>query len=196
MPRNFAVAELTDAQFTWLIDRILDGDTNREICTAFERKFKSPLARTSLQRWREATGDELAERYRLARYQARKLQEALGAEDREKYAVVIESIEDRLLAATREISKLDPFKLILVKQEEERRKLQERTLALKERQQAFTEEQARRKAELEQNRFGIAASAWEFLLTWAHQNNPQAADILTALSGNFLPALEEHLAQT
>jgi hypothetical protein len=131
MARNFAVEELPDAQFTFVIDAILDGSTNREICAAFEAEFKQALARTSLQRWREAAGDELAERYRLARYQARKLQEDLGDEDRDKFAVVMESIEDRLLTATREVSKLNPFKLLVVKQEEERRKLREKALDLK-----------------------------------------------------------------
>lgn len=131
MPPKFSVEELPDNQFSWLIDQILDGLTNREICTEFAAKFGEPLARTSLQRWREAAGDELAERYRLARYQARKLQEDLGDEGREKYAVVIDSIEDRLLAATREVGKLDPFKLLLVKQEEKRRELREKELELK-----------------------------------------------------------------
>jgi hypothetical protein len=131
MARNFAVEELPDAQFQFVIDAILDGYTNREICAAFEAEWGETLARTSLQRWREAAGDELAERYRLARYQARKLQEDLGEKDRDKYAVVIDNIEDRLLAGVREVSKLDPFKLILVKQEEERRKLRAQELEIK-----------------------------------------------------------------
>lgn len=140
MPRKHVIRELDDEQFTFVIEAIIDGLTDRQISSAFNETFGDPLAKSSLSRWREAAGNELAERYRLARYQARQLMSDLKQEGGDKYQVVIENIEDRLLAATRQVISQDPIKLLQIRQEEEKRRLKERELGLKERALRLAEE--------------------------------------------------------
>ena len=142
MGRRHVVRDLSDEQFTFVVEAIINGFTDREISVAFEKQFEAPLAKSSLHRWRDAAGNELAERYRLARYQARQLLVNLKEEDANKYQTVIDNIEDRLLTATREVIAQDPIKLLVIRQEEEKRRLKERELALKERALALQERQA------------------------------------------------------
>lgn len=132
MPRRHVVKDLSGEEFDFVIRRIIDGDTDREISVAFNAEFDKTLAKSSLNRWRKAAGDELAERYRLARFQANQLLEDLKEEkDANKFQVVMSSIEDRLLAATREVIAKDPVKLLQIRQEEERRRLKELEIGLK-----------------------------------------------------------------
>jgi hypothetical protein len=143
MPRQHVIRELDDAQFTYVIEAIILGLTDREICAGFEEQFGQRLAKSSLNRWRIAAGNELAERYRLARYQARQLLTDLKQEDADKFQVVIGNIEDRLLTATREVISNDPVKLLRIRLDEEKRRLKERELSLKERQLDLELEKAR-----------------------------------------------------
>ena len=134
MGRKHVVRELDDKQFTFVIEAIINGLTDREISAAFEETFERPLAKSSLNRWRESAGNELADRYKLARYQARQLVENLGQQDADKYQIVISSIEDRMLTATREVIAQDPVKLLRIRLDEEKRRLKEREINLKEKQ--------------------------------------------------------------
>lgn len=143
MARKHVVRELSDEEFQFVIDRILNGDNDREISLAFQQTFNKKLAKSSLARWRESAGNELAERYRLARYQARQLMSNLKDEGEDKYQVVIRNIEDRLLTATREVIAQDPVKLLSIRQEEEKRRLKERELTIKERALDLEIEKAR-----------------------------------------------------
>lgn len=132
MPPRFVVESLPEEQFEFLLKAIANGGTDRSIPLAFEKEFKVKLAKSSLARWRSAAGDELADRYRFVRYQAKQLQEDLQLEDADKYKVVIDNIEDRLLTATKEIISQDPLKLLGIQQEEKRRALKLREIELKE----------------------------------------------------------------
>ena len=131
MPPRYAVENLPDEQFEFLLKAIANGGTDRSIPLAFEKEFKVKLAKSSLARWRKAAGDELAERYRFVRYQAKQLQEDLKLEDADKYKIVIDNIEDRLLTASKEIIAQDPIRLLGIQQEERRRQLKQEELQLK-----------------------------------------------------------------
>jgi hypothetical protein len=134
MGRRHVVRDLNDEQFSFVIEAIIEGQTDREISVAFEQTFNQPLAKSSLSRWRDASGNELVERYRLARYQAKQLLTDLGQEDADKFQVVIDNIEDRLLTATRKVIAADPVKLLRIRLDEEKRRLKAREIDLKERQ--------------------------------------------------------------
>jgi hypothetical protein len=144
MGRRHVVRDLDDEQFTFVIEGIIHGLTDRELSAAFEKQFDQKLAKSSLNRWRESAGNELAERYRLTRYQARQLLTDLQAEDADRFQVVIGNIEERLLTATREVISSDPVKLLRIRLDEEKRRLKERELRLKERQLDLEIEKARR----------------------------------------------------
>jgi hypothetical protein len=193
MPRRHVVRDLDENQFEFVINAIINGDTDREISLNFETEFGQPLAKSSLNRWRAAAGDELAERYRLARYQARQLLIDLKEEDQEKYQIVIGNIEDRLLTATREVISSDPMKLLRIRQNEEKLRLKGRELDLKGKQLELEREKAERTANLQKDRFKIAADTWQFILVWMTQHIPTAADVLTKNSQQLLEDLEEHL---
>lgn len=134
MGRRHVVRDLNDEQFSFVIESIIEGLTDREISAAFEKTFEQPLAKSSLARWRKQSGEELAERYRLARYQSKQLLTDLKQEDADKYRVVIDNIEDRLLTATRQVIASDPVKLLRIRLDEEKRRLKEREIAIKEKQ--------------------------------------------------------------
>jgi hypothetical protein len=134
MGRRHVVRNLNDDQFTFVIEAIIEGCNDRELCSAFEKEFNQPLSKSSLYRWRNTAGNELAERYRLARFQAKQLLINLKQEDADKFQVVIGNIEERLLTATRDVISQDPVKLLRIRLDEEKRRLKERELKLKERQ--------------------------------------------------------------
>ena len=137
MGRRHVVRDLNDEQFTFVIEAIIDGKTDREISAAFEACFGQPLAKSSLNRWRESAGNELADRYRLARYQAGQLLTDLKEEGADKFQVVMGNLEDRLLTATREVLASDPMKMLRIRLDEEKRRLKARELDLKERQMSL-----------------------------------------------------------
>lgn len=193
MPSRHIVDKLPDEQFQFVINAIINGDTDREVSAAFHQKFGTKLSKSSLARWREVTGNELAERYRLTRFQAKQLLEDLNIEDGDKFRVVMGNIEDRLLTATKEVIAQDPIKLLGIQQEEKRRQLKERELQLKERAQAFTEEQAKKTDQLQQDRLQIGVEVWQFILSFLLNKEPQAADLLTKHNEEIIHGLEEHL---
>jgi hypothetical protein len=193
MGRRHVVRDLDEAQFDFVINAIIGGSTDREISLAFEQQFASPLSKSSLNRWRKSAGNELADRYNLARYQAKQLLIDLKEEDQDKYQVVIRNIEDRLLTATREVIAKDPVKLLKIRQEEERRRLREKELALKERKLEFDKQRAEREERMSADQLGIAAEVWKLILFWFSQNEPTTADRLTRHSEELLAHLEEQL---
>lgn len=194
MPRSHTVARFPPAEFEFVIQCILGNLTDREISDAYREKFKKRLAKSSLARWRAAAGDELADRYRLARVQAQQLIENLKEQpDADKYQVLMRGIEERLLTVTREAIALDPIKMLRLRQEEEKRRLKERQLDLNERKLELEREKVEREANLHGDRFKIAADTWQFILLWFARKNTQAADILTGSSEELLKDLEEHV---
>jgi hypothetical protein len=195
MPRRYAAETLPPDQLKFVLDHIVAGETDREISFAFEDEFKDKLSKSGLARWRKAAGNELADRYRMARYQAKQLIEDLKEEpDVDKHQLVVASIEDRLLTATHEVMSQDPFKLLIIQQEEKRRELRARELDLKERAQQFAEDQARKSETLEKDRFGIGADTWRFILAYMKEKDPTAVDVLLKHNAELLQGLETYLA--
>ena len=144
MGRRNVVKDLADDEFEFVIQHILNGDTDRELSTAFDATFDKKLAKSSLNRWRKSTGEELAERYRIARFQAKQLLEDLSeSPEADKYQVVMRTVEDRLLTATREVISKDPLKLLRISQAEQQRKLKEESLQLKREQLELEREKLR-----------------------------------------------------
>src|SRR5205085_8802208 len=158
MASRHVVRDLADEEFEFVISGILNGATDRELSTAFQSTFNKKLAKSSLARWREATGNELAERYRLARFQAKQLLADLKQEDGDKYQIVMQTVEDRLLTATREVITQDPMKLLRVSQQEQKRKLQEKRLDLQ-REQLELEREKLRGAAIDRAALGVEFTA-------------------------------------
>ena len=130
MGRRHTVNELDEKEFDWIIERIINGDTDRQVSIGFEEQFGRKLAKSSLHRWRKAAGEQLAERYRLARYQARQLLQDLKKDDTQGFEVIMQNLEDHLLSATREVITADPVKLLNIRLEEERRRQKDREIDL------------------------------------------------------------------
>jgi hypothetical protein len=193
MPRRHAVESLPGEQLEWLLKAITNGGTDRAIAAGFHQEFKVKLSKSALHRWRKAAGDELADRYRFVRLQARQLVEDLKDEGADKHDLLISNIEDRLLTAAGEIISQDPIKLLGIQQEERRQRLRERELKLKERTQQFVEDQAQRATSLQVDRFRIAAETWNFILAYVKEKKPATVDVLTELSTELLPELETHI---
>lgn len=133
MGRRSVVKDLDAQQLDFVIDCIINENLNdREVSAAFEAKFSKKLAKSSLHRWRATAGDELVDRYKLARYQARKLLEHLKeSPDADKYQVIMRGMEDMLLTATRRAIASDPVKMLRIRQEEEKRRLKEKELEVR-----------------------------------------------------------------
>lgn len=194
MPPRHKVDKLPDDQLQFVIDRILNGDTDREISISFEDEFKTRLSKSSLSRWRNSAAADNLDRYKFTRFLARKVVEDLGKQpDADKHALLVENIEDHLLNAAREVNKTDAHKLMLIQQEERRRKLRERELDLKERAQTFAEEQARKSEQLEKDRFAIGADTWRFILAFMKEKDPTAVDALLKHNEALLEGLETYL---
>ncbi len=140
MGRRNKVEQLAETEFDFVIRAVTNGRTDREISADFERQFKQKLDKNSINRWRNTVGEELADRYRLARFQAKQLREDLSLEDSDDYQNVIKSIEEKLLTATREVVCKDPIRLLSVRQEEERMRLKRAEIELKQKQLEFDRE--------------------------------------------------------
>jgi hypothetical protein len=199
MPRPHKVAQLPPEELEFVIQCILGTNqrgplTDREISAAYKEKFGKRLTKSSLARWRTVAGDELADRYRMARVQAQQLIESLKEEpDADKYQVLMRNLEDRMLTVTHEAIALDPIKMLRLRIEEGKRRLKERQLELNEKKLEFDKERAEREANLHDDRFKIAADTWQFILVWFAQKNASAADLLTHSSEELLKDLEAHL---
>lgn len=196
MARRHVVEELNEDQLDFVLRCFADGDNDREVCVKFEAAFKKEkltLAKSSLHRWRKAAGDELIDRYRLARFQAKALVEQIGEEDKNKYQIAIENIEEQLLTATRRAIKENPSKMLLVRQREENFKLRREKLELERTKLAWDKEKFERSQSLSADRFKIASDTWTFILSYFLQNDPASADLLTNHSETLLNGLGEHI---
>lgn len=134
MGRKSTVEKLPDDQFDFVIAAILNGWTDREISSQFQAAFGTELPKSSLNTWRNKAGNELAERYRLKRFQVRSVVEQLKADginvEDERYKTVIENIEDHLLTSERELLAQNPMKLLVARQEDERLKIKREQIEL------------------------------------------------------------------
>lgn len=140
MGRRNKVEQLEETEFDFVIRAVTNGKTDREIAADFERTFASKLDKNSINRWRNTVGEELADRYRLARFQAKQLREDLLLSDEDDYQTVIKNIEEKLLTATREVVASNPIKLLSVRQNEERMRLRRAQIELKQKQLEFDRE--------------------------------------------------------
>jgi hypothetical protein len=134
MPPRYAADSLPQEQTLFLLGLICDHKTNRFIEAEFKEKFGVKLSKSALARWRKVAGDELADRAMLVKLQSAQMVEALGARpDADKFQLVMKGMQDHLLTAMSEVNRQSPAQLIIIHQEELRRKLRERELELKER---------------------------------------------------------------
>ncbi len=140
MGRRNKVEKLPETEFDFVIRAVTNGRTDREISAEFEAEFGQKLDKNSINRWRNTVGEELADRYRLARFQAKQLREDLALDDTDDYQNVIKNIEERLLTATREVVRQDPVKLLMVRQQEEKMRLKRDEIELKQKQLEFDRE--------------------------------------------------------
>jgi hypothetical protein len=155
-----------------VVDAINRGDTARAICDAFEKKFRAPLAKSSLNRWRNEQGNELAQEYRRVRYQVTQLLQELQPTGIDKLAVIIAAVEDRLLTAMRDITAQDPLKLVTIRQRERDRQLKEQAVEIKEQELEFRMSQARAQELLDPSFF--AAEPWRYLIFWIYNRMPHS----------------------
>lgn len=197
MGRKATVEKLPDDQFDFVIRSINDGLTDREISAAFEKEFKKALPKSSLNTWRNIHGNELAERYRLKRYQVRTFVETLKAEgvdvSDDKYKAAIESVEDQLLTNERELLAANPVKLLGLRQEEERLRIKREQIALNQSKLDFEKHKHEREASIRVDRLAIGADVWKVILFFMSEHEPHVADVLTRRSSDVLAAIEGHL---
>jgi|SRR5580704_958143 hypothetical protein len=192
-PRS-TIERLDDAQFDWLVRNILAGLTDRELEAAFGKQFDGQkLAKSSIARWRANAGEQLVEKFRIARWTAKQLKEDLGQPDADSFALTIENLEDHLLTASREVFMSDPIKALGLRMEDKKIGLKQQELALKERELEMRQELQNRQANEKADRFGVAKLVWEFLLAFCVQHEPAAADVLTRHSPEILKGLGEQL---
>jgi hypothetical protein len=86
--------------------------------------------------------------------------------------------------------------MLLIQQEEKRRKLRERNIQLRERAQIFAEERARKADQLRLDRVQIAIDTWQFILLWLRNKETQAVAVVVKHSDELLLALEKHVEES
>jgi hypothetical protein len=144
MGRRYAVSQLPAKEQIFIIERILDGQTDLQISVAFVEAFDKKLAKSSLQRWRTVSGNSLADQYRFVQLQARELMERLKQDpDADKYQFLIQHLDDRLLSVTRDIVARDPVKFLRIRLDEEKRRLKKEEIGLKREQLELEREKLR-----------------------------------------------------
>jgi len=189
MPRRRVVDQLPEEQRDFFIALHLSGATDREVSAQFFQRFGKPLAKSSISRWRSSVGGELQARYDLVRRLAKQVVENVkrdGSGAADKWQIILEDLEDRLLIATRDVINADPIKVLQVRQAEELRRLRERELDLKEEDLKLRRERQEAEARTKTDRFGVAADFWKFQLGWFLKNSPGVADSLAAHSEELL----------
>lgn len=200
MGRKSTVDKLPDDQFDFVIHAILAGATDREISAAFERQFSRPLPKSSLNTWRNKAGNELAERYRLKRFQVRSFIEELKTAgidvDNDRYAATIQNLEDHLLTNERDLVSADPVKLLGLRQEDERLKIKREQIALNQAKLDFEREKHAREAAVRVDKLAIGAEVWSIVLAVIAEHEPHVVDALTRRSPDVLAAIEDRLADT
>lgn len=193
MGRRSTVESLPDEQLEFVILEVLDQKTDREISANFHATFGKELPKSSLNNWRKISGNELADRYRLVRLQARQLREDLELEEGDDYQNVIKNIEERLLTATREVIHQNPLKLLAARQEDERLKIKREQIDLNRQKLDFDKQKHEREASVRVDRLAIAAEVCKYILFWTSENEPHVADALTRRMNDILAGVEGHI---
>jgi hypothetical protein len=195
MSRRHLVATLPDNEREFIIKSYIDGKkTARSLSAAYEKEFNKPLPKSSIHRWLSAIGEDLIEKYDLQNQIANQIVSNLQKEGiADKHAVIIENIRNWTLTGLHDLIKADPIQLIKIQQEEKKREQKDQELALKTRQQAFTEEQALKSEQLEKDRFAIGAQTWQFVLAYLKEKDTVAVDALMKHSTELLEELENYL---
>jgi hypothetical protein len=193
MPKRSTVTTLPNEQREFVIEAVNRGQTNKDLCADFEKQFNKKLSVHAVGRWRRAAGDELAERYRLARFRAREQLQDLKQEDPNKYEILMANIEDCLLTTEAEIISQDPLRLLAARQKEEDRRLRQRALELRAEDQRFRHQQQLRAEQLQVDRLRIAAETWRFILFWLKDREAQAVDVMTRRSEELIKALGDYM---
>ena len=186
MGRKGAIESLSNEELEFVLRTILDGATDRKLSASFEAEFGKRLSKSAIARWRDRAGDELKHTYLGARLQALQLKKDLKKEGVANYELIIENLEDRLLTATQKAVQADPVKVLRISVDEQKRKLKERELDLKESDLALRREKQERDAALKTDRFKVASDMWKFMLAWFLKRNPQVADAMAKDSGELL----------
>lgn len=197
MGRKATVEKLPDDQFDFVISAILGGLTDREISSAFQQAFKADLPKSSLNTWRHKAGNELAERYRLRRFQVRTFVETLKAEGLDvgddKYVRAIENVEDQLLTNERQLLAADPVKLLGLRQEEERLRIKREQIDLNRQKLEFEKDKHAAESAVRVDRLAIGARVWQVVMFFIAEHEPHIADALTRRSSDILAAIEGEL---
>jgi hypothetical protein len=195
MPPRSTVDRLDDREFEWLVKNILAGCTDRELEAGFKSTFGGKcLSKSSIARWRASAGEQLAEKFRLARYVARQLKEDLGeSPDADSMRLAIENLEDHLLTASREVFLADPIKALGLRMEDKKLGLKQREIDLRERELELKREAQERDASLKGDRFQVASDFWKSTLAYLLGVDPFAADLLTKHSPGILAAYGEQV---
>ena len=195
MSQQFTIEKLPDEQYQFVLDAIMAGSTDRRICADFEQKFGRPLAKSSLGRWRQAAGEDLAQEYRLARVQVNHLVESLEQTDAEKIDVVMAEIEGRLLTAMRQIRNQDPLKLLKARQKETDLRLKQRWVEVKERELKLQEEQIHNLEELQRDRVWLAIEIWKQILLYLRKKDVEGCKLLVNNYEGLLAELQKYLEE-
>lgn len=193
MGRRSTIEKLPEDEFDFVINCLINNLNDREVSSAFEQKFDKKLPKSNINSWRTKAGDELVDRYRMARFQAKKLRENLELDEDDDYQNVIKNIEERLLTATREVIHQNPTKLLLARQREENFRLKREQLELKREEMAFEREKFERTQNLQADKFKIASESWKYILAYFTNLNSPLADELTTHSPQLIEGLGEYI---
>lgn len=193
MGRRSSIEKLPEPEFDFVINCLLNNLNDREVSLAFENKYQKKLPKSNIASWRIKSGDELIDRYRMARFQAKQLRENLELEEGDDYQNVIKNIEERLLTATREVIYENPAKLLLARQREENFRLRREQLELKKKEHEFEREKFERTQNLQAEKFKIASETWKYILAYFTNLNSPVADDLTKHSPKLIEGLGEYI---
>lgn len=193
MGQRSSIEKLPAAEFDFVINCLLNNLNDREVSLAFQNKYQKKLPKSNIASWRKKAGDELVDRYRMARFQAKQLREDLAFDDEDDYQNVIKNIEERLLTATREVIHQNPAKLLLARQREENFRLRREQLELKKKEHEFEREKFERTQHLQADKFNIGLATWKFVLAYFTNLNSPIADDLTNHSPELIKGLGEYI---
>ncbi len=195
MGQRSAIEKLPEEEFDFVINCMLNNLNDREVSLAFANKYSKSLPKSNIAAWRKKAGDELVDRYRMARFQAKQLRENLELEDKDDYQNVIKTIEERLLTATREVIHQNPTKLLLARQREENFRLKREQIELKRKELEWEREKFERTQNLQSDKFKVASESWKYILAYFTNLNSPVADSLTQHSKELIDGLGEYIEQ-
>lgn len=193
MGQRSSIEKLPEEEFDFVINCLLNNLNDREVSLAFENKYSKKLPKSNIASWRVKSGDELIDRYRMARFQAKQLRENLKLEEGDDYQNVIKNIEERLLTATREVIHQNPTKLLLARQREEQMRIKREQIELRRDEMAFEREKFERTQNLSADKFKIGSESWKYILAYFTNLNSPLADELTKHSPQLIEGLGEYI---